>query len=130
MHHRPNGFRWTFPPCTVGWVFYCSTSPTTSASWRYCGSISVTRRCGMFEATQVGWRRIVMLRITRIALAALLVPLAAAAQNPAQPTCADVSKDIDKYADQDVSFYGKINSIEIRDGAMVMVFACITAGGE
>ncbi|MEX2283860.1 MAG: hypothetical protein WEE89_15350 [Gemmatimonadota bacterium] len=71
-----------------------------------------------------------MSRITRFALAVLMVPLAAAAQNPAQPTCADVNKEIDKYADQEVSFYGKINSIEIRDGAMLMVFACVTAGGE
>jgi hypothetical protein len=71
-----------------------------------------------------------MSRSTRFVLAALLLPLAASAQNPTQPTCAAVAKDIDRYADQDVSFYGKINSIEVRDGALVMVFACIMAGGE
>lgn len=70
-----------------------------------------------------------MIRVMRIAVIVLLIPMAAAAQNEAKPTCVEVAKDIDKYADQEVTFYGKVNSAEVRDGVMVMVFACVTPQG-
>jgi hypothetical protein len=71
-----------------------------------------------------------MMRLMRIALVVLLMPMAAAAQNTASPGCAEVAKDIDKYADQEVSFYGKVESIAVRDGVIVIVFACKTERGD
>ena len=44
-----------------------------------------------------------MIRVMRIASVVLLLPTAAEAQNATNPTCVDVAKNIDKYADQEVS---------------------------
>jgi hypothetical protein len=52
------------------------------------------------------------------------------AQERPQPGCAEVAKDIDRYADREVSLYGRINSIEVREGAILVVFACTTTQGE
>ena len=71
-----------------------------------------------------------MMRVMRMASVVLLMPMVATAQNPTRPTCVEVAKDIDKYADQEVTFPGRINSAEVRDGVMVMIFACATERGD
>ena len=71
-----------------------------------------------------------MIRVMRIAFIVLLMPMAAAAQNEAKPTCVEVAKDVNKYADQEVAFQGKVESIAVRDGVIVIVFACTTERGD
>jgi hypothetical protein len=84
----------------------------------------VIRQCATCEK---GCR---MIRVMCMAFVVLSMPMAAAAQKNAKPTCVDVAKDIDKYADQEVTLYGRIESVEVRDGVMVMVFACATESGD